>query len=65
MEGVGPNNKIRIEISPAHIFFGGRGHNNVWGIEIIRSIKRETVIVMDDFWKTVKDEFETWKHYIY
>ena len=49
MEGVGPNNKIRMEFSPAHIFLGGRGHNNVWGIEIIRSINRETVIVMDDF----------------
>ena len=49
MEGVGPNNKMRMEISPGHIFLGGGGHNNVRGIEIIRSIKRETVIVMDDF----------------
>ena len=45
-----------------YIFFGGGRHNKLGGIEIIRSITRENVIVMDDFWKTVKDEFKTWKH---
>ena len=44
-----------------YIFKGGRGQNKLGGIEII-TIKRETVIVMDDFWKTVKDEFKIWKH---
>ena len=46
---MGPNNKMRMEISPGHIFFWGRGHNNLGWIEIIRSIKRETVIVREDF----------------
>ena len=54
------NNKMSMEISPGHIFFGGRGHNNV-GRTKTRSIKRQTVIVMEDFWKTVKDKFKTWK----
>ena len=31
-----------------YIFKGGRGQNKLGGIEII-TIKRETVIVMDDF----------------
>ena len=46
---MGPNNKMRMKISPGHIFLGGRGHNNLGGTEIIRSIKRETVIVREDF----------------
>ena len=48
---------MRMEISPGHIFFGGRGG----GTKTIRSTKRQTVIVMEDFWKTVKDKFQTWK----
>ena len=43
--GGGPNNKMRMEISPGHIFFGGRGG----GTKTIRSTKRQTVIVMEDF----------------
>ena len=38
------NNKIRMEISPGHTFFFEGG-----GIKIIKRIKRETVIAMDDF----------------
>ena len=42
-------------------FLGARRHNNVGGTKTIRSIKHQTVIVMEDFWKTVKDKFKTWK----
>ena len=42
------NNKMRIEISPGHIyifFWGGDGGGEMK----IKRIKRETVIAMDDF----------------
>ena len=42
-------------------FLGAGGHNNLGGAKTIRSIKRQTVTVMEDFWKTVKDKFKTWK----
>ena len=46
-------------------FWGAGGHNNVGGTKIRRSIKRQAAIVIEDFRKTVKDKFKTWKHYLY
>ena len=40
------------------IYFLGVGGG---GTKTIRSIKCQTVIVMEDFWKTVQDKFQTWK----